>query len=458
MRSSFTSQDSDISRILLVSRLYHRTYKYISDMHFIKTLATVATISVTAECLSGSILPLRRRVNKQSNPAPITATEYGTIFDVEVQFGNQSFMLLVDSGSSDTWVVQTGFQCINSSNNAVQPQSECGYGSSYNPTSTFRPIKNQTFGVQYGTGIAMGIMGYEDLTIGGIAVTNQTVGIVTSIDDLGDGLQSGLLGLAYPSLTSAHPGTNYPNDSLITDRIIYNPLFYSMYERGLVEPWFSMALDRLPPNSTSGAGGYLGLGELPPVAHSDDWAKVPVEITKAIPDSYYPDGKPVRAYWTVTVDIVTWGPAKGSSPSPLSIANTTTNLTAFQAVVDSGNPLNLFPEEIARSINNAFEPPAVYDEEIQSFVVDCDARPPAYGVTIGDKTFWHDQRDMVIQAGDGVCITGISATTEALGIAVNFLGDTFLKNVVSVFDVGQDEMRFAARRHEWNSIGNNDMR
>ncbi|KAF4968662.1 hypothetical protein FSARC_3948 [Fusarium sarcochroum] len=426
-------------------------------MLFSNSFIAVAALSVTAEFVSGSTLPLRRRESKQSNPAPLIATEYASIFDVEVQFGNQSFMLLVDTGSSDTWVVETGFKCIDSSDNSIQPQSNCNYASTYDITSTFRPQHNQTFGVKYGTGIATGMVGFEDLTMGGITVTNQTVGIANSTDDIGDGVRSGLLGLAYPQLTSAHPGVNYPNDSLslITNRAVYDTFLVSMYKSGLIEPWFSLALERPAGNTSSGHGGYLGLGELPPVDHSDEWTTVPVEISKSIPKAFYENSKPVLTWWTLTIDAVTWGPASGSSnfSSTLSTANTTTNSTAFQAVVDSGNPRNMFPDVVARKINAAFEPPAVYDKKRDVFVVDCDARAPALGVVIGGDTFWHDQRDLIMQAKDGVCTSGVGATQEALDITVHFLGDTFLKNVVSVFDFGVDKMRFAARVNNRDTTG-----
>ena len=39
----------------------------------------------------------------------------------------------------------------------------------------------------------------------------------------------------------------------------------------------------------------------------------------------------------------------------------------------------------------------------------------------------------------------MSAVESSDGIALMFLGDAFLKNVVAVFDVGHDEMRFAPR-------------
>ncbi|CAJ0542541.1 Ff.00g001300.m01.CDS01 [Fusarium sp. VM40] len=426
-------------------------------MHSSSSLILAAAFLTTARRVSSSSFPLRHRASEQSNPAPLRATEYGTIYDVEVQFGNQSFFLLVDTGSSDTWVLETGYQCINSSNNLMQPQANCQYASSYNLSSSFQVKDNQTFGVKYGTGIAMGMVGYEDLTMGGIKVANQTVGIVNSTNDIGDGLRSGLLGLAYPQLTSAHPGLNYPNDSLIIDRDIYDPFLQTMHKQGLVEPWFSLALERLPANTSTGDGGYMGLGKLPPVHHSDEWTTVPVEISKSIPKALYKNEKPVLTWWTLTLDAVTWGPAnassKASSSSTLLTTNTTTNSTAFQAVVDSGNPNNVFPVELAEKINAAFDPPAVYNKAMDLFVVDCDAKAPALGVVIGGKTFWHDQRDLIVWAKDGVCASSVGATKTALGIDVHFLGDTFLKNVVSVFDFGKNEMRFAARVDEGKSTG-----
>lgn len=426
-------------------------------MRFTETLVRVGALSAT--CVSGSVLPLHRRDGKQSNPAPLTGTKYGSVFDVEVQFGDQPFMLLVDTGSSDTWVVETGYTCIDSSDNSALPQSACGYAASYNRTSTFTPIEDQTFGVKYGAGIAMGTVGTEDLTMAGKTVTGQTVGIVNSTDDAdGDGIQSGILGLSYPSLTSAHPGTNYPNasEALITNRTVYDPFFHSMFKRGLVEPWFSVTLDRLPENNAStGPGGYLGLGELPPVAHADDWAVVPVEITEAIPDDYYANGEPELTYWSLTVDAVTWGPANASTSSTtLPTSNTTTNSTSFQAAVDTGNNLNFFPVEVAQSINGAFDPPATEDESSGIFSVDCSARAPSLGVVIGGRSFWTDARDIIVPLGDGTCISGVGATYEALGVTLHFLGVTFLKGVVSVFDLGEEQMKFAARTDGGADTGN----
>lgn len=50
------------------------------------------------------------------------------------------------------------------------------------------------------------------------------------------------------------------------------------------------------------------------------------------------------------------------------------------------------------------------------------------------------------QDGSITCITGIDdGGVDVPGRSLFILGDTFMKNVVSVFDVGAGELRFAAR-------------
>ncbi|KAH7165182.1 aspartic peptidase domain-containing protein [Dactylonectria macrodidyma] len=365
----------------------------------------------------------------------MTATGNAIVFDVEAQFGNQSFLLLVDTGSSDTWVVKTDFQCIDATYNSNIPQEKCLFGPTYDVPTDMQYVKNQTFGVQYGTGIALGKVGFENITIGGITVPKQKIGIVDRSTDKGDGINSGILGLGYPPLTSAHYGSTLDNSTLLLNRAVYDPLFVSMYKKGLVDSWYSMAIERLPKNVSTGPGGWLGLGELPPVTHSDEWAVAPIEVTKGLPD-LYTGGVDQITLMTLNVDGIAWGSQSNQSR--------TTNSTSFQAVVDSGNQMNMLPQEVADEINAEFKPPAVYNEEAGVYAVDCDAEAPTLGIGIDGKTFWHQSADMIIQdEATGLCYSSLNGPATGSGISLHFLGDAFLKNVVSVFDFGKDEMRFA---------------
>lgn len=102
------------------------------------------------------------------------------MFDVEVAFGNQTFQLLLDTGSSDIWVVTNGYQCINATDTAESPGFTCNFGLTYHTSSTFTNISGMTFGIEYGAGTAIDILDSEDVILGDIAVKQQTVGIVQS--------------------------------------------------------------------------------------------------------------------------------------------------------------------------------------------------------------------------------------------------------------------------------------
>ncbi|OJJ50737.1 hypothetical protein ASPZODRAFT_54773 [Penicilliopsis zonata CBS 506.65] len=385
-------------------------------------------------------------VSLSNHTAGMLATEYGTIFDVDVTVGNQTFQLQVDTGSSDLWVAKTGFICINQTSNLELPEEECEYSSHlYNISDTYRQIANETFGVQYGDGIVGGAMAYEDITLGGITVKGQKIGIGERSTPMGDGVNSGLIGLAYPALTSAHPGTNISNTSYFYDRAVYSPLFNTMYERGLVDPYFSITLARTPQNSSSGFGGYLSLGELPPVAHSPNFSVVPVEVTENIPLNFT-SGKRVRSYWSISISGATYGPASNGSDSDDSSSSSslTTNSTSFQAFVDSGNYVSFLPAAIVDPINKMFSPPATYDASLSAWVVDCAATAPTFGLQIGNQTFFHNGSDLIYQLGD-ICITSLTSSESVAyeGVVLNIIGVPLLKNVVAVFDFGNNEMRFS---------------
>lgn len=118
--------------------------------------------------------------------------------------------------------------------------------------------------------------------------------------------------------------------------------------------------------------------------------------------------------------------------------------------MDSGNYFNLYPSEVAVGVNAAFDPPAVLSskgaQDHVVYMVSCNAKPPAHGVKIGNQTFYHDSKDLILQSGEG-CVSAIAAAypNEGLALPQYFLGDPYLKNVVAVFDFEQERMSFAAR-------------
>lgn len=418
----------------------------------------VALSASTISCVAAfpsNILPLRTRNalsarHGSSAVASLVSTSFAEVVDIEITIGGQSFLVELDLGSSDTWVVQTGVRCIDRADNSILP--DCNYGNvTYDISPTFSKIPDQNFGVFYGAGIAAGILANETVTLAGITVQNQKVGIVNSATNQGDGLNSGLIGLAYPALTSAHPGESIDNTTFLYNRIPYLGLPFTMAAAGLIEPFFSMAIERTPFNVPTGPGGFFGLGEVVPVSHAA-WTSTPVVFLNQIPLNVTAN-KTQLSYWALEVKSVTYGagpnlthfnlPASSTTPGSL-----TTNLTSFKAILDNGNPITILPDEVAEALNLLFDPPATppaAGDYIWS--VSCTATPPIFGLGIGRQTFWHDARDMIYNVGDGTCISSIGKTGDAplLGVTANFIGLQFFKNVVGVFDFGKDEIRLAAR-------------
>jgi hypothetical protein len=223
------------------------------------------------------------------------------VVDIEIEIGGQSFLVELELGSSDTWVVQMGFECINRTDNFILPQSACTYGNkTYHISPTFSQIPDQNFGVFYRAGIANGIMAYESVTIAGINLPKQKVGIVSSTTNQGDGINSGLVGLAYPSITSAHPGRTSDNTTFLYNRIPYDPPIFNMATSGLIKPFFSIAIERTPYAHSTGPGGFFAIGEIAPVSHSHNWARTPVVVLPKIPINVT-SNKLQYAYWALEI-------------------------------------------------------------------------------------------------------------------------------------------------------------
>ena len=113
--------------------------------------------------------------------------------------GKETFMALVDTGSSDTWIVEKGFQCL-TLGDVLEPEAECNFGPTYTISKTFVQTPDENFNITYGDAEFLnGIIGTEEVTLAGLKL-EQTVAIVDYAAWVGDGVSSGLIGLAYPDL------------------------------------------------------------------------------------------------------------------------------------------------------------------------------------------------------------------------------------------------------------------
>ncbi|KAJ7861701.1 acid protease [Mycena olivaceomarginata] len=385
---------------------------------------------------------------------PLAGSNLDTDYLVNVTIGRQNFSLIIDSGSSDTWVPQAGFSCFNLTGSPV-PQTTCNFGSTgFNPNSskTFELYQNVSFNQTYGTSeYVAGPIALETVSIGGLEVSRQVVPIPDVAAWTGDGILSGILGLAFPNVTSLFNTSDPTMASYTSNHIPYDPFFFTAVKQKKVEhPYFSIALNR-PTAEQSETDlyntpnlGLLAFGGIAPVP-------VIHNTSVTVPVLAYPptaaESKRQFLFYTLSIDSYNF-PGSENVPEArnASLGNGTT-------IVDTGTAVNLVPAPVAAGYAAAFDPPAelVTIAGLTLYVAQCNATVPQFSVTIGGQAFSMDPRDQLVPfgndtQGDVTCVLGTQAQGGPdIGSDFHLLGDTFLRNVVATFNPIDREITLTQR-------------
>lgn len=386
---------------------------------------------------AGKAAALRTLSRAKRFTAPVAGSEGDEEYLVNVTIGGQDFSLIMDTGSSDTWVAEKGFKCYTL---ADKPRKEkhCAFGSSgYNASSssTYSPYPGHNFNITYDDNeFVTGTVGFETITIGGLTIKKQEFGLVNAAAWEGDGVNTGLIGLAYPGLTSVFNTTNSDNDG-VSNYEPYNSFFFTAIEEGAVlYPYFSIALNRgsyvAEANSIYDSSlGYLALGGKVPESLVPVTARsvtVPVQLTR--------NQFGMTSYGYYLVDVNAYNFPESSEL-----------YTGGQAFLDTGTTVIYAPTRVAREYNKAFDPPARYNHYEGTYYVSCTATAPPFSVTIGGVKFRITSGDAILPIGDGRCMSGIQDGGSPEDGNIFILGDTFLHNVVATFNVKSNEVTLAAR-------------
>lgn len=119
--------------------------------------------------------------------------------------------------------------------------------------------------------------------------------------------------------------------------------------------------------------------------------------------------------------------------------------TRGQAILDTGTTLIYVPTHVAKAYNDAFDPPAKYRRDEDTYYVDCAATAPPFAVTIDGVKFRITAEDAILRIGDGECMSGIQDGGSPGDGNLFILGDAFLHNVVATFNVRGNEVTLHAR-------------
>ncbi|XP_070795835.1 pepsin B-like [Pituophis catenifer annectens] len=298
----------------------------------------------------------------------------------------QDFLVLLDTGSGILWVPSTYCRSV-----------ACGNHKNFDPkqSSTYHST-NQTYVMRYGFGSLSMILGYDTVRIQNIAIQNQQFGL--SVEEANFFYYAnfdGILGLANPP---PNPGASLLNQMMSQNQIS--------------EPIFSFYFSRQP---TVQYGGELILGGTDPQLYTGEitWAPVTGEY-----------------YWQIGIQEFT-------------IGNKATGWCSegCQGIVDTGTFLLTIPQqyltEFLQAVNAAND---------GSFLVDCNniQNMPTITFFINGSQFPLPPSAYVFN-NEGQCSLAIEPTyiRSPTGQPLWILGDVFLKEYYSIFDMGNNRVGLA---------------
>ncbi|KAL3797717.1 hypothetical protein HJC23_000262 [Cyclotella cryptica] len=355
------------------------------------------------------------------------AQYYGT---VEIGTPPQSFEVVFDTGSADFWVPSQ--KCLAESSNCRQKKA---YDSSASSTFADVPAGMKTgFTIEYGSGPVSGNFATDTVTVAqDYVVEGQTFAMVERTVGLGDTYRyakfDGILGLAFPILSQDEDAKTVLQN-LVEQKVIDAPMF-------------GFFLGNNAPGELT-IGGY-------------DQEKIQGEVTWV--DLLMP------TYWVAPMEKVTFnGLAVSNGPSA--------------GIMDTGTSLIYAPQEIVTKMAHSVG--AQFNIQVSLYQMDCGTEIPDLEFYIGGNSVVIPGQDLVIQDDSGFyCFFGVSAMnfgqeevggqefvsadeeladgvveqisrlarTSALpvpeGMDTWLVGDTFLRNIYSVYDYENKRFGYA---------------
>ncbi|XP_011189411.1 lysosomal aspartic protease [Zeugodacus cucurbitae] len=315
----------------------------------------------------------------------INSQNMGYYGNISIGTPPQYFLVLFDTGSSDFWLP---------SSKCVASDYACHDHQRYNSSKSSTYIPNgRPAGMMYGSGDMLGYLSTDTVRIGGLTIRNQT--FVEAVQEPGNSFNhkhfDGILGMGYQAFAS--------------DQIA--PPFYNMWSQHLIsKAVFSFYLAR---NGTSQQGGELILGGSDRKYYRGNFTYAPVTH---------------QGYWQFTVDSIA---VNGSAVK-----------RNFQAIADTGTSL------IAVGDYDAF---VALNEKIgakqlngDNFYVDCAtvASLPNVVIRIAGRDFSLEPSSY-IHHSNGLCLSSFFYMADYVWV----LGDTFIGNFYTEFDLGNNRVGFA---------------
>ncbi|KAF7797804.1 hypothetical protein EIP86_009009 [Pleurotus ostreatoroseus] len=334
------------------------------------------------------IKPFRETLTSSKKRAtgtvPLTDEEQDLEWAGPVSIGSpaQAFVIDFDTGSSDLWVPSSS--CSSCSGKHV-------YTASKSSTSS---KKSGTFEIEYGDGSTVSGPIYTDtVTVGGLTVSGQYFSPVTTLsDEFTDDPADGILGLAWPSISN----------------LGQTPFFNNAADKGTASAGvFAFKL------ASSGSELFLG---------GTDSSKFSGSVEAHSIDTS-------TGFWQAT--------------GGKAVAGSKTTSSNFDTIIDSGTTIMYGPPSAVKSFYAAISGTGVYDSSEGYYYYPCDSLPTV-GFSWGGKTWAITDANFNLgEVSSGRCVGALAGQDLGLGNNVWLLGDSFMKNVYTVFSVDDATVGFA---------------
>ncbi|KAF2865293.1 aspartic proteinase precursor [Massariosphaeria phaeospora] len=379
-------------------------------------------IDQTAKTVQNLFRPPKRRstnmvltkVSDDGKPGAIKAEDQQNdslyLCPVEIGTPPQTMNLDFDTGSSDLWVWSTELDraaiIAGSSKHQI-----------FNPkkSTTYKKVAGATWKIRYGDGsTASGIVGTDNVTLGGLCVENQAIELASSLSSqFTKGAGDGLLGLGFGKINTVKP-------------------------KSVATPVENMILQSDIPKDKELFTCYLGSWRDKNEADKGEsfftFGYIDNEVIQRCGGSrpHYVPIDTSNGFWQFESESATVNGKFLVRPD-----NT--------AIADTGTTLALVSDALCKEIYDAI-PNAKFDPKQQGWVYPLDTpldQLPKVTIAVGGRQFEIQKEDLgFARCGGGIQYGGIQSRGDS---KFDILGDVWLKGIYAIFDQGNQRFGVVQR-------------